>query len=301
MHPLLKSGVFFFKKKKKKKKNKNNWPLFRVSFGCFVQRHTVMAQLWKKDGECKFRPDYGSEATGLFVNADWAPASLWSLMSSSVSVTCEVCVCCAFVVGFAALALDLISSTLLLCVHAALFVLAYIVSVSSFESSPFAVAAIAYVLSPVLASLAAPVSNDTVAALVSLLLLLHLFSFNYFAFPSSRVPLVSANAGLLATVFLCSRFASLHDKVFAMLSHGLLLFGLAPMVAIPLPVRFALPPICGVFGFLFLSLYLPDFVSAVYWFCALVAVINFIAPFLFWRMQRFKMIMKGQWSEAHLE
>jgi hypothetical protein len=169
---------------------------------------------------------------------------------------------------------------------------------------------IMYFLTPVLASLARPISDDTVGTLVGLLLTMHLFTYDYFctSWQQFHSP-VSSNSGLLSAIFLCSRMHS-YFEVFAVVALGLLLFSLWPIACTALcppaaPSRHLvlaaiLCPLTFGLLLLFFHSYEPSYLWTAWLFLAFSLLLSLFAPLLFHRLQPLRHVLQGQWTEVRL-
>ena len=240
-----------------------------------------------------------------------------ALMRSSLSVSVELSVTICFGLGFLLLLHGIVDAARVGFVLAAVtvvslaafsLILATPPSIWELGRSSVALVAILYVLTPVLASLATPISDDTLGIVVLLLLIMHVFSYDYFArtWSEFRAP-ASANLGLLSAVFLCSRMPT-HLGAMSVVSLGLLAFALWPIFSThlcahsdrmaPLLAAF-LCPTTGLALYLFLSHFDPTRMWLFFLFLGLLISLNVAAPFLFARLQLRRHRLAGQWSEAH--
>lgn len=138
----------------------------------------------------------------LRVNSGWRRMSLLSVMERSLSISVELCLTVLFLLFFHTVASTSSLSVFIVPLLALLVLLSLLASRPLPSPSP-ALLALAYVLTPVLASLARSVARDTLASTVRLLLVARL-AFRDFTATDPR-PLVAANAGLLSAILLCSR------------------------------------------------------------------------------------------------
>lgn len=242
----------------------------------------------------------------LVVNEFWRPMPFGSVLSASLFVSIELCMTVLFLLGFLALRFDERSAGALVMSESWVIFLSVCTLVCTARlalvsgQAAVSVLAIAYVLTPVLASLARSVSDDTVSTTVGLLLLLHLASYDYFARDQHR-PLVSTNAGLLSAILLCSRLPAYH-QVFSVVLLGILVFAVWPMVFVRICAwsPHAHGVLAGVLsGWSALMIFasgLPLWV--LYAFLAVLSLVNLVAPVVFFRLQSLKMHLSGQWTEA---
>jgi hypothetical protein len=247
----------------------------------------------------------------LCVNKGWAPMSLSSVVAASLLVSVELTVTTLFATGFLVLRYQVVRADAFLAALGVLTVAGCVllrVSPGGLLSTA-ALLCTMYVMTPVLASLARSVSDDTVATVTCLLLLLHLFSFDFFSSSREVRALVSTNAGLLSAILLCSRLPS-YPQVFACVLLGLVLFALWPVlmarVCALLPrahivLGVVLPLATTTCLFHFFSAHDPDNLWAVPLFVCVVLFVTVAAPLIFYRLQRLKHILSGQWTEATVQ
>jgi hypothetical protein len=245
----------------------------------------------------------------LTVNRGWHPMTLGSIIAASLFVSIEFSMTVLFVLGYLALRYNAVASEVLLSflvvVTLGLIAGLGLLTLRHYQGG-LALLSILYVLTPVFASLARSVSDDTITNTVALLLLLHIFWYDYFA--NEHRPLVSANAGLMSAILLCSRLAT-YNQVFAIILLGIVLFALWPIVFIDICISFprvhivlgvALPVAMAAGLFVFFSRFDPPFQFCAYVFIGVVFVINGVAPVVFFRLQRLKHVLGGQWAEARI-
>ena len=274
-----------------------------------------MKVLWK---DSSFHSNFSDESTGLCVNKGWSPVPFWKIFVSCVPVTLELSLTLSFVGSYLILLYGEVQPEFFLVAVGlcSFFGFFYIVesrvSVFGILRGSLALLGTLYLLTPVLASLARPVSDDTIAFVVISLLALHLLSYDYFQ--NDEVPRVefkamfSTNTGLLSAIFLCSRMSS-HVQVFCLMSLSLFSFALLPLVFGK--IRTSYPKLYGFLGLVafpwwtchffidFLERNEPNFITMFTKFFGLSLMsINVIGPFMFWKMQRYKTLLKGQWTEA---
>ncbi len=234
--------------------------------------------------------------------------SLPSVVAASLFVTVELSITVLFAVGFLAVRLRAVPADAFLAALGVLTVAGFAalrVSPGGFASTAVLLCVL-YVMTPVLASLARSVSDDTVATLTLLLLALHLFSYDFFSASREFRALVSTNAGLLSAILLCSRLSD-YNQVYAVVLIGLFLFALWPVVVARLRAAFphshlvlgvTLPAGMTTLLFYFLPAFVPGHQWAAPLFVAAVLLVNVAAPLVFWRLQRLKQVLSGQWTEA---
>jgi hypothetical protein len=243
-----------------------------------------------------FESRHVGDVARLRVNGSWRPMSLTAVVSASLHVSVELCVTTLFVLGFVWLrSVNGVPAWVIPTGAGALVAESWLAAFALWDGARLV--ALAYVLTPVLASLARSVADDTVATSAALLLLLHVATRDLFAsFPR---PLVSANAGLLGAMLLCSRLPS-YEQVFAVVLLGVLAFAVWPLLLVQLRrlvPHSLLALVLALTTLVFmLTLRLPSWV--VHAFLALLATVNGVAPIVFFHLQKLKMHLSGQWTEV---
>lgn len=268
-----------------------------------------MKVLWK---ESNFHSVYSDSSTGLFVNKDWAPVPLWKVFVSSIPVTLELCITLLFVGCFLTLLFHEVQPYRFLGVVGVCSFVGfwYVVVQSKFAVFGIVRGAVAllgtlYLITPVLASLASSVSDDTIAFVVIMLLLIHVVSYDYFqneeAVEVEFRALFSTNTGLLSAIFLCSRMSE-QIQVFCVIALSLSVFALIPLVLTRIRMTFpwfycilgivVFPVATFWFYFRFLKRNDPQYIPAFVWtFGLCLFVINVFSPILFYKMQTYKVMI----------
>jgi len=153
-------------------------------------------------------------------------------------------------------------------------------------------------LAPILRTLTAPTSADSISALTTALFLVHatLADYSYAAFPVQRERLTSVlsiNAAISAAVVLASR---LHDDlaVFALMLFSVEAFALFPILrrriqAMPAPIQ---PAVTLLLGLAALAAPLPRLCAAV------LTSVTFGAPAVLVWAQQYKYEIRGPWDAA---
>jgi len=153
-------------------------------------------------------------------------------------------------------------------------------------------------LAPILRTLTAPTSADSISALTTALFLVHatLADYSYAAFPVQRERLTSVlsiNAAISAAVVLASR---LHDDlaVFALMLFSVEAFALFPILrrriqAMPAPIQ---PAVTLLLGLAALAAPLPRLCAAV------LTSVTFGAPAVLMWAQQYKYEIRGPWDAA---
>ena len=144
-------------------------------------------------------------------------------------------------------------------------------------------------MSPILRTLTETISTDTIYAMVTLMVLVHL-SFNNYGVNAAIVSQpISLNAAFFASVCLASRLPTSYHA-FAFLISAIDIFVLFGILYNKLCTRIARTMMTIVFTFISLILLWHTF-SGIYYcgiFSALIVFVNFICPFGYYKMQVFK-------------
>eukprot|EP01130_Rhizamoeba_saxonica_P013865 TRINITY_DN5967_c0_g1_i2.p1 TRINITY_DN5967_c0_g1~~TRINITY_DN5967_c0_g1_i2.p1 ORF type:complete len:267 (-),score=24.73 TRINITY_DN5967_c0_g1_i2:117-917(-) len=157
-------------------------------------------------------------------------------------------------------------------------------------------------LSPVLRSLTAPISEDTIIVLTLLFFAVHLYFQDYgylIGLSEKYFAPVSLNAAIFASVCLVSRLPST-VHVFAIMFLAIEIFALSPMLRHHLKkYSYWLDKVSSLILFAS-SIYLLKNISLVFtWMYVLsVSFISVICPICLVYMQRYKNILHGPWDEA---
>lgn len=231
--------------------------------------------------------------------------SLMSCVEASVHVSQVIAVATLFVVSVMSL-LDSSLHPVIIMSMSLLLPLVTLIPTRALLWSSLRLLVFSYILTPVLVSLANPISSDTLAIASALLLLLHVLTYDFFSRSPSRIhhP-TSVSCGVLASLLLSSRMpSSLH--AFACITAGLTLFAVFPHAVLLLPSRghtylAVVLPIASVVLFRVNSMASQFFPRAWMMLALVYVVVSMVAPVLFWRIQRWKHVFHGQWTEAIVE
>ncbi|KAI4306723.1 hypothetical protein L6164_029977 [Bauhinia variegata] len=167
-----------------------------------------------------------------------------------------------------------------------------------------------YVLAPIYHTLTRSISSDSIWAVTSSLLLLHLFLHDYSESTvkapgamknPSLTSCISVNASVVASVFIASRLPSrLH--VFALVLFSLQVFLFAPLVtycikkySFLLHLCFSISLMIMTLGFVYMLHHLL-FVLLL----SLLVFVNVVCPYWLIRIQEYKFEIHGPWDEAKL-
>lgn len=157
-----------------------------------------------------------------------------------------------------------------------------------------------FVFSPVLMSLTESISTDTIYAMTSLMLILHLITHNYDLQAVQGGGVVSFNAGIFATVCLASRLTTLGDG-YSLIVLSVLIFGVFP--SLRRTPRYPSVPYVDIL--MTLMIFMPTF--AMLWtqsitlailMLLIFVFITFFCPFLLIFLQPLKNNVYGPWDEA---
>lgn len=159
-----------------------------------------------------------------------------------------------------------------------------------------------FVLSPVLMSLTNTISTDTIYAMTTVMLLVHVFSHDYQQHDDEKEisAVVSFNAGIFATVCLASRLATLAQG-FSLVMFSVVVFGVFPTVR--RTIRGYFHPYLDLFSTF--SLFIVT--NVILWpqsrvittlSCVCFAFITFVCPALLIHLHPIKNNVYGPWDEA---
>lgn len=275
----------------------------------------------------------------LLLNAKPVSYSYWEAVSGSLLVTQRLLLVALFVCAFLLTLDERMSVNVLIVVNAGLLIAGYAVFLGLGPSPPRTGAggeesgegdepqraqegwgvrdalrnnartlAIVYItlliVSPVLKTLTDSFSNDTIWALSSLFMVLHLLSADYAGsggdLPSVQHAPFSFNAAIFASVLLVSRLASA-IQVFALITFAIELFALAPLLIHRLhtrarPTSLALMLVQATAVIALFVLAYSVFLGVA--FGALLLFVTFIAPGGLLLIRRYKNTINGPWDEA---
>jgi len=254
---------------------------------------------------------------GLVQNANFIQYDFWTVVQESAAVSQQVTIVALFCIVFVGTLQGGLGLPFLLAMDALLVVMGYLFRIA-IDTSTIGVAnstrffahcfrmillfGAVFALSPVLHTLTNAFSNDTIWALTSLLLILHLYFHDYgfingvsdkFTAP------VSLNAAIFASVLLASRLPSnLH--VFVLISYAIELFALFPIMRHHLK-KFSVELHLGLTLLMFiltvgLLLGVSTFISTVY--VVAIVSITFLGPSWLIFIQKYKNEINGPWDEA---
>ncbi|EYU20647.1 hypothetical protein MIMGU_mgv1a012245mg [Erythranthe guttata] len=161
-----------------------------------------------------------------------------------------------------------------------------------------------YVLSPVYQTLTRSISSDSIWALTTSLVVLHLFLHNYsdstleFTNFTSNI---SLNASIVSSLLIASRLPSrLH--VFAIVLFSLQVFLFGPFVGYCVKKYSFRLHLCFSFGLMVLTLFLVYGLHRLLFVLLLgiLVFVNLVCPYWLIRIQEYKFEINGPWDEAKL-
>lgn len=158
-----------------------------------------------------------------------------------------------------------------------------------------------FIVSPVLKTLTETISTDTIFMMVSVMLLIHLATFDYgvdFAIVSEPV---SLNVAVFATVCLASRLATTsYALVLLVFAADILVLYTALRIKwnkLHSPqIRFCRSVMLNLLTIIFLSTALS--INCAYFYGILLLLLNLLFPLLFFKMQVVRENIRGPWDEA---
>lgn len=182
-----------------------------------------------------------------------------------------------------------------------------ILFVNSYPSNPLDVKAVvmfclaSFALSPVLMSLTNEISTDTIYAMVTVMFLVHLYTYDYTDSPSDlSVAAISFNAVIFATFCLASRLRST-SAAFSLILFAILKFTVIPKACQCIRQNCSVYIEClmtfGYFICSFSLLFRSSFVLAALH-AILSIIITFVCPYILLCLQPLKNNIHGPWDEA---
>jgi len=251
---------------------------------------------------------------GLVQNANFIQYDFWMVVQESAAVSQQVTVVALFIIVFVQTLEGRLGLPFLLIMDALLVILGYLfrLAIDNNSTSGFRFLSqslrmlllfgTVFALSPVLRTLTNAFSDDTIWALTSFLLILHLY-FHDYGFVNGvtdhfTAP-VSLNAAIFTSVLLGSRLPSnLH--VFVLISYAIELFALFPIVRHHLK-KFSVELHLGSTLLMFvlttgLLLGMSTFISILY--IVSIVSITFVGPSWLIFIQKYKNEINGPWDEA---
>ena len=156
-----------------------------------------------------------------------------------------------------------------------------------------------YGMSPLLRTLTATISTDTIYAMAAAMFLLSLVFHDYGVDVSIVSPSFALNGRLFGAVCLVSRLHSA-DSAFALLALAVALFALWPPLRRRLAARFpaAQAPLRLLFLLGVLTAVLPHSAALAALYSALLLFISLLCPYWLVRLQHIKATIHGPWDEA---
>ncbi|XP_063719542.1 phosphatidylinositol N-acetylglucosaminyltransferase subunit C-like [Symsagittifera roscoffensis] len=162
-------------------------------------------------------------------------------------------------------------------------------------------ASLVFILSPVLNTLTAEISSDTIYALSTLCFLLNVLFHNYGTYSSLLFSPISLNCGIFVSVLLASRLDGT-AHTFTMVIQAFVFFAYAPKFTERMRDKYPLKTV-------YANILITIFVTIAFAFISLVAFclifllfisILLLLPYVFVRMQKMKNTIHGPWDEAVL-
>ncbi|XP_067002309.2 phosphatidylinositol N-acetylglucosaminyltransferase subunit C [Anabrus simplex] len=151
-----------------------------------------------------------------------------------------------------------------------------------------------YVLSPILKTLTDTISTDTIFAMSTLMMIIHIVFFDY-GVPAGIVSsALSLNAAIFGSICLASRLASAFHA-FVLLTITVECFALLPLLLAR--IKNSLLLLTAVVMVVLYALYTVSITMAVLFACV-ITFITLLCPYLFLRWQSYKDNIYGPWDEA---
>uniref|UniRef100_A0A0A9YYH5 Phosphatidylinositol N-acetylglucosaminyltransferase subunit C n=1 Tax=Lygus hesperus TaxID=30085 RepID=A0A0A9YYH5_LYGHE len=219
----------------------------------------------------------------------------------STLVTQQLCVIVLFTLNFYCIYDEKISSEVLFLVNCcftvfgyALYGLFYSVAIKRHTKALISFLILGYLLSPVLKTLTESISTDTIYAMSSFMMIVHLVFYDY----GVKAVIVSSSLSLNAAVFAClclaSRLQTPFDS-FVLMSFAVQCFLLCPLVLAKIKNNHLILVI--LLGLCIFGLFKVSHIMTVL-FVGAVVFLNLLCPFLFVRWHAYKDNIYGPWDEA---
>lgn len=157
-----------------------------------------------------------------------------------------------------------------------------------------------FALSPVLMSLTNEISTDTIYAMVSLMFLVHLYTFDYSDCPSDMSGATSFNIIIFATVCLASRLDSI-ISAFSLIFFSILMFAVVPKARQRVRSYSLIYTDCFItcsFFVISLGLLATNSLTLAVLHVLMFIFITFACPYLLLCLQPLKNNIHGPWDEA---
>ncbi|KAL3646945.1 hypothetical protein CASFOL_009489 [Castilleja foliolosa] len=279
---------------------------------------------WRKVAYGGMQPGFDDNYTDesfleqMIMNANVVKRDLLKVMLDSVAISQYLCIVALVVLVWIYTLRSIITETSLVLLNVALlgagFFIFLITSdllsvnllITYFLKTSFFIMGL-YVLSPIYQTLTRSISSDSIWALTTFLIVIHLFLHDYSG--SARGALeysnfasnISLNASIVASLLIASRLPSrLH--VFAIVLFSLQVFLFAPFVSYCIKKNSFVLHLCFSLGlmavtlFLVYELHLLIFVFML----GILVFVNLVCPYWLIRIQEYKFEINGPWDEAKL-
>lgn len=278
-----------------------------------------LRQKWKKVAYGGMQAGYDDNYTDdsfleeMVMNANVVKRDLSKVMLDSISISQYICIVALVVTIWTQTLWSTINEATLLSLDAVLLFIGFsiillttpklsfqLVSHHFFKVS-FFISGL-YILAPIYQTLTRSISSDSIWALSSLLIIMHLFLHDYSNQNNpSLVNNISLNASIVSSVLVASRLPSwMH--VFALMLFSLEIFLFAPLVAYSIKIySFRLHLLFSfiVIGVTLGVVYVMQHMLFVLLFCLLIFV-SVVCPYWLIRIQEYKFEINGPWDEAKL-
>eukprot|EP01091_Cochliopodium_minus_P007444 TRINITY_DN17332_c0_g1_i1.p1 TRINITY_DN17332_c0_g1~~TRINITY_DN17332_c0_g1_i1.p1 ORF type:complete len:296 (+),score=57.41 TRINITY_DN17332_c0_g1_i1:28-888(+) len=252
----------------------------------------------------------------LIMNANIIPLKFLELVRGSITISCQISLVILYSLAFYVTLYEKISSNTILILEAVSTILGFIVIAIAKKNEPNfrnfifgSIKSIAlligtlYTLTPLLITLTNSISDDTVTAMVILLTLLHLFSYDYSKNYSESKPKfqppISINAAICASLLMGSRLKS-HGQLFGLIYLSIQIFIFLPIIKSYFQRSSIESVICVTSSLVDCALlfYISWLFPVLYLSC--IVVVTFVSPYWFIVIQKYKAEYNGPWDEAEL-
>lgn len=154
-----------------------------------------------------------------------------------------------------------------------------------------------FTMSPVLRTLTETISTDTIYAMVTMMIFVHLIFHNYGIAAAIVSKPISLNAAIFASVCLASRLATtFHALAFLIFAMDIFLLLSILYRQLSIVYRVAMTASFSVLVMMLIAVTFHPRYSLLY--LLLLLFINFVCPYGFYRMQAYKENIYGPWDEA---
>ncbi|KAL3649311.1 hypothetical protein CASFOL_005714 [Castilleja foliolosa] len=280
-----------------------------------------MVPKWRKVAYGGMQPGFDDNYTDesfleqMIMNANVVKRDLLKVMLDSVAISQYFCIVALVVLVWTYTLRSIITETSLLLLNIVLlgtgFFILLLTSdrlslnllITYFLKTSFFIMGL-YVLSPIYHTLTRSISSDSIWALTTFLIIIHLFLHDYSG--SARGALeysnfISLNASIVASLLIASRLPSrLH--VFAIVLFSLQVFLFVPFVSYCIKKSSFVLHLCFSLGLMAVTLFLVYVLHLLIFLFMLgiLGFVNLVCPYWLIRIQEYKFEINGPWDEAKL-